>query len=67
MTREIYTWMEVDNWPRWERAIMEGPYIHHCSAVYDHCADVLEEACRYVGQLEFERFDRPLCEQRLER
>jgi len=67
MTREIYTWMEVDNWPRWERAIMEGPYIHHCSAVYDHCADVLEEACRYVGQLEFERFDRPLSEQRLER
>ncbi|MBT3272200.1 MAG: hypothetical protein HN368_03520, partial [Spirochaetales bacterium] len=50
-TREAYVWMEVDNWPRWERAIMKGPYIHHCSAVYDHCADVLEEACQYIPGL----------------
>jgi L-fucose isomerase-like protein len=56
-TREFYTWMEVDNWPRWERAIMEGPYIHHCSAVYDHCADVLEEACKYIPGLTVQRFD----------
>jgi len=62
-TREFYAWMEVDDWPRWERQIMEGPYIHHCSAVYDHCADVLEEACRYVPHLTAERFDRPVREQ----
>jgi L-fucose isomerase-like protein len=58
-TREFYAWMEVDDWPRWERRIMQGPYIHHCSAVYDHCADVLEEACRYIPNLVFERFDQP--------
>jgi len=58
-TREFYAWMEVDDWPRWERAIMEGPYIHHCSAVYDNCADALEEACRYIPSLTAERFDRP--------
>jgi len=58
-TRESYLWMEVDNWPRWERRIMEGPYIHHCSAVYDHCADALEEACKYIPGLTPERFDRP--------
>jgi len=57
-TREFYTWMEVDDWPRWERLIMQGPYIHHCSVVYDQCADVLEEACRYIPHLEAERFDR---------
>jgi L-fucose isomerase-like protein len=57
-TREFHAWMEVDDWPRWERQIMEGPYIHHCSAVYDHCADVLEEACRYIPHLRAERFDR---------
>ncbi len=58
-TRESYLWMEVDNWPRWERTIMEGPYIHHCSAVYDHCADALEEACKYIPGLMPQRFDRP--------
>jgi L-fucose isomerase-like protein len=58
-TREFYVWMEVDDWPRWERRIMEGPYIHHCSAVYDHCADALEEACRYIPGLLPERYDRP--------
>jgi L-fucose isomerase-like protein len=58
-TNEFYAWMEVDDWPHWERQIMQGPYIHHCSAVYDHCADVLEEACRYIPHLAVERFDRP--------
>jgi L-fucose isomerase-like protein len=57
-TREFFLWMEVDNWPRWEKMIMEGPYIHHCSAVYDHCADVLEEACKYIPGLIPERFDK---------
>jgi L-fucose isomerase-like protein len=55
-TREIYVWMEVDNWPAWEKRIMQGPYIHHCSAVYDHCADVLAEACKYIPGLEPELF-----------
>jgi L-fucose isomerase-like protein len=56
-TREFYAWMEVDDWPRWERRIMEGPYIHHCSAVYAHCADALVEACKYIPHLTAERFD----------
>ena len=59
-TREIYAWMEVDDWPHWERTIMEGPYIHHCSCVYDHCADALEEACRYMPGLAAQRFDRSI-------
>jgi L-fucose isomerase-like protein len=55
-TQEFYTWFEVDNWPAWERQLVYGPYIHHCSCVYDHCADVLEEATRFVPGLQFERF-----------
>ena len=58
-TREFYLWMGVDDWPRWERTIMEGPYIHHCSAIYDHCTDALEEACKYIPGLRPQRFDRP--------
>lgn len=57
-TQEFYTWMQVDDWPTWERQLIFGPYIHHCSCVYDHCADVLEEAVRYIPRLKFERFGR---------
>ena len=55
-TQEFYTWMEVDSWPAWERKLIEGPYIHHCSCSYGHCADVLKEAVRYIPGLQFERF-----------
>ena len=58
-TQEFYTWMEVDNWPNWERRLMQGPYIHHCSCCYGHCADVLQEATRYLPGLQFEPFGRP--------
>jgi L-fucose isomerase-like protein len=55
-TQEFYTWMEVDDWPAWERQLVYGPYIHHCSCAYGHFADVLVEAERYIPGLQFERF-----------
>jgi len=55
-TKEFYTWLEVNNWPRWERQLIKGPYIHHCSCVYDHCADVLREAGTFIEGLELEEF-----------
>lgn len=55
-TQEFYAWLEVDHWPTWERQLIRGPYIHHCSCCYGHCADVLEEAIRYVPGLQFEQF-----------
>jgi L-fucose isomerase-like protein len=57
-TQEFYTWMEVDDWPAWERQLVRGPYIHHCSCVYGHFAEVLEEAARFIPGLQFERFGR---------
>ena len=54
-TNGTYSWFEVDDWPRWERKIIYGPYIHHIAGMHGHWADVLEEACRY---LDFE-IDRP--------
>jgi L-fucose isomerase-like protein len=56
-TQEFYSWMQVDDWARWERRLVEGPYIHHASFVYGHCADALAEAGRYIPGLDFERFD----------
>ncbi|MEA1952038.1 MAG: hypothetical protein U9N87_11675 [Planctomycetota bacterium] len=55
-TQEFYTWCEVDDWPTWERQLIEGPYIHHCSCVHEHCADVFEEAARFMPELRVERF-----------
>lgn len=46
-----YLWAEFDNWPMWERKIMEGPYIHHCAGVYGHLAPAIWEACKYIPAL----------------
>lgn len=56
-TQEFYTYLEVNDWAKWERRIVYGPYIHHCSCVYGHCGDVLEEATRFIPGLTPERFD----------
>ena len=57
-TRESYGWLEVNDWPSFERKLMEGPYPHHCSCAYGHMADILEEACRFIPGLVPERLDR---------
>ena len=47
-TRDYYGWLKVNDWKKWERQLIEGPYIHHCSAAYGHCAGALIEACKYL-------------------
>lgn len=56
-TQNNYVWMEVDNWPRWERKIIEGPFIHHCAMAYGHLAEAVVEACRFVPGLEVVRLN----------
>ncbi|OGV67866.1 MAG: hypothetical protein A2498_02480 [Lentisphaerae bacterium RIFOXYC12_FULL_60_16] len=56
-TLNNYVWMKVDNWPRWERLLMEGPFIHHSAMAYGHVADAVVEACRYIPGLEAVRLD----------
>lgn len=56
-TQNNYVWMKVDDWPHWERTLMQGPWIHHTAMAYDHCAAVLEEMCRFVPGLEAVRLD----------
>ena len=57
-TLNNYVWMEVDDWPRWERTIMQGPFIHHTGMIYGRYADALVEACKYVPGLAPVRLDR---------
>jgi len=51
-TLNNYTWMEVDNWPRWERTLMEGPFIHHIAMAYGHYNEAGRQACKYIPRLE---------------
>lgn len=57
-TRNNYVWMKVDDWPRWERALMQGPFPHHTAMAYGHHADALVEACRFIPGLAPVRLDR---------
>lgn len=46
-----YVWFKVDDWAKWEHKLVQGPYIHHVAGTYQHVADVLYEACRYIPGL----------------
>jgi len=51
-TQNNYAWMEVDDWPRWERQLMEGPFIHHAAMAYGHHTAAVLEAVKYVPGLD---------------
>jgi L-fucose isomerase-like protein len=51
-TQNTYVWMEVNDWPRWERQLVRGPYIHHTALAYGRRAAVLYEAAKYIPGLE---------------
>jgi hypothetical protein len=48
-------WLEVDDWVKWEKTLVEGPYIHHCAGVHGNYADVLEEVCKYIPSIKVDR------------
>jgi len=50
-TLNNYVWMKVDNWPHWERILIEGPFIHHTAMTYGNYRKVFEEACKYIPGL----------------
>ncbi len=56
-TLNNYAWIEVDDWPKWERKLIEGPFIHHLSVAYGNYGEVLQESCKYVSGLEYTRLD----------
>lgn len=53
-TQNTYVWVELENWKKFERKVIEGPYIHHTACVYGDCAAILKEACKYIPGLEFD-------------
>ena len=55
-TREVYTWLEVEDWKRWERKLIEKPFIHHSACIYGRYADSIMLAAKFLG-VEGVRFD----------
>lgn len=51
-TLNTYVWIKVNNWPVWERQLIEGPYPHHVAAIYGNYAASIMEACKYMKGLE---------------
>ncbi len=51
-TAGTYVWMEVNDWPDWERKLVEGPFIHHVTGAYGHFSSVILDACKFIAGLE---------------
>ena len=49
-----WVWMEVDNWPKWEKKLVYGPYIQHVSGIMAHCKDVIMEAGKYLKAIQID-------------
>lgn len=56
-TRGSYVWVEVDDWVKWERKLVEGPYVHHCVGIHADVIPVLYEAIKYIPGIELDLVD----------
>jgi len=56
-TKGTYVWAKVNDWVKWERKFIEGPYIHHVSGIHGKYAGVLKEACKYIPELKFDSME----------
>ena len=56
-TQNNYVWAEAENWKRWERKLIYGPYPHHISCIYGRYKEVIIEASRYLPGVQVELFD----------
>lgn len=54
-----YLWGEFDNLAKWERKLIEGPYIHHCVEIEGDYTAEIAEFCKYVPLLANDPMDKP--------
>ena len=43
-----YTYLQVEDWSKWEKKFVYGPYVHHVVGIYGDYRDAMFEACRYL-------------------
>lgn len=58
-TNGNYVWLKVDDWVKWEKKFVYGPYIHHVVGVFGDYSQEMLDACRYLG-LYYDTPDMPL-------
>jgi L-fucose isomerase-like protein len=51
-TNGTHFWGEFDNLSKWERKLIEGPYIHHMAEIEGNYTAEIKEFCKYMPQLE---------------
>ena len=52
-----YVWIEVKDWLKLEKKLVEGPYVHHCVGVHEDVLPVVYEALRYIEGLDIDFYD----------
>ena len=50
-TNGNYIWIKTDDWSKWEKKLVCGPYIHHVAGIHGKYMSVMNEVCRYVKEL----------------
>lgn len=61
-TNGTYLWAKFKNWPKVERKLIYGPYIHHCVGVFGDVIPIIYEAKRYIKGFELDMIDPTLAE-----
>lgn len=56
-TNGTYIWIEVDDWPKWERKFVTGPYIHHVTGARGKYAEIIRESLQYIGDIAPDKAD----------
>jgi len=46
-TNGNYLWIEVDDWSKWEKKLVKGPYVHHIAGIHGKYLHILDEALNY--------------------
>lgn len=49
-----YLWAKFKNLSKWEKKLIEGPYIHHMSEVEGSYSDIMKEFCKYIPELSYD-------------
>ena len=49
-----YLWAKFKNLSKWERKLIEGPYIHHMSEIEGSYSEMIREFCKYIPALEYD-------------
>ena len=51
-----YTYLQVEDWSKWEKKFVYGPYVHHVVGFYGDYIDAMLDACRYL-EIEYDSPD----------